>query len=99
MGLFGWSLPPGCHSLPGDGPTGPCPVCGQTVDDCLCLECPTCGSQGDVRCYREHGLIRTPEQIAAKAEADASAVAEAAAESEYLDRWAAEEAAANEHHA
>lgn len=34
---------------------GPCEICGKSVDDCICPECPTCGSQGDPKCYRERG--------------------------------------------
>ena len=27
MGIFGWSLPPGCHTLPGEEPEAPQPRC------------------------------------------------------------------------
>lgn len=50
MGIFGWSYPPGCHSVPGDGPEPPCGLCGKDVDTgknpCSCPECPTCGTCG-----------------------------------------------------
>jgi hypothetical protein len=34
---------------------GPCGICGKAVDDCICPECPTCGGQGDPKCYRDKG--------------------------------------------
>lgn len=33
--LFGWSLPPGCHSVPGDEPDPPCYVCGNEIGLCI----------------------------------------------------------------
>jgi len=33
-----------------------CQVCGVSVDDCDCPECPRCGSTGDPECYTVHGL-------------------------------------------
>jgi hypothetical protein len=54
MGIFGWSYPPGCSGPPDDD--YPCEVCGQFVDDCICPECPECGSFGDPLCYQKHGL-------------------------------------------
>lgn len=56
MGRFGWSLPPGCGQLPGEGPDGPCEVCGGNPDKsgeggCICPECPVCGDQGNPTCY------------------------------------------------
>ena len=74
--LFGWSYPPGCSGPPDDC-EGPCEVCGQWTDDCICPECPVCQSVGDPACYMvaggddRHGLDRTPEQIAGRAEYDA----------------------------
>lgn len=62
MTIFGWSLPPGCHTLPGEEPEGPCDVCGQDVDYCICPECSECGSVGDITCYIDHGLRRSEEQ-------------------------------------
>ena len=40
--------------------------------DCVCPECPTCGEIGDPACYAEdgHGLVRSPEQVAAREAAD-----------------------------
>jgi hypothetical protein len=63
MSLFGWSLPPGCHTLPGEEEY-PCEVCnGFPESDCICPECPECGGYGDPDCYKNHGLVKTPEQI------------------------------------
>ena len=33
------------------GSEGPCECCGNDPADCICPECPTCGAQGDSRCY------------------------------------------------
>ena len=54
-----------------------CEVCGRSVDadECICPECPECGASGDPKCYEDHGLIRTQEQINRRRETD-----------EYLDR-------------
>jgi hypothetical protein len=54
MSIFGWSLPPGCGELPGEGPDY-CGVCGREVearvDPCECIECPVCGEAGNPDCY------------------------------------------------
>lgn len=49
---------------------GPCIICGKSVVDCICPECPTCGSQGDPKCYREkdHPLRLSMPQIIANQE-------------------------------
>ena len=60
MGLFGWSYPPGCNSVPGDEPVF-CEVCG-LIDDCICPECPICHEQGNPKCYKEHGMIKNKAQ-------------------------------------
>lgn len=97
MSTFGWSLPAGCGRLPGEEDEPPCDVCGQFVDDCICPPCPVCGEQGNPDCYvgnrrgkKDHGLLRTPTQIAALEAAEARWEADNA---EY-DR--AEESAAEE---
>lgn len=59
--IFGWSYPPGCSGPP-DEYEGPCEVCGQHVDDCICPECEVCATYGDPDCYIKHGLRRTEEQ-------------------------------------
>lgn len=53
MANFGWSLPPGCGTLPGEEPTPPCDVCGGDVDGgtCICPECPVCHEAGNPDCY------------------------------------------------
>jgi len=88
MGMFGWDLPPGCthrHIDEAFGQEGPCEVCGQSVDDCICPECPTCGSVGDPYCYCDgpaldrtswltrrdsHGLVRSFAQVTLLAQAE-----------------------------
>ena len=72
--FFGWSLPPGCtHRMIEDQCSeGPCEVCGNHIDACICPECGVCGSVGDPKCYgfTAHGLERTPEQIESRRVAD-----------------------------
>lgn len=83
MGIFGWSLPPGCSSNDIDrafGDEGPCLCCGLAVDMCICPECPQCGTQGDPGCYVHHGLTPTPEQVAG-----VQAMNDAQAEQDRLD--------------
>jgi len=66
MGIFGWSLPPGCTQAHIDAAYGteqPCDVCGYDVDDCVCPECPTCGTQGAPECYVTHGMVRSQAQL------------------------------------
>jgi hypothetical protein len=85
--IFGWSYPPGCHSVPGDEPDAPCDLCGRFPDDCVCPECPTHG-HGDPVCYLPGacGLVRTPEQIAGATARDEQYRLEAAAD----EKWAKE---------
>jgi len=63
--IFGWDLPPGVTDsmLPGSEDF-PCDICGgfSNADECICPECPECGSYGDTLCYEKHGLVRTQEQ-------------------------------------
>lgn len=61
--MFGWDYPPGVNSVPGDEDEGPCEVCGNDVDNCICPECPECGTYGDPGCYLNHGLELTLEQV------------------------------------
>lgn len=94
MGIFGWSYPPGCSGPPDDY-EGPCDVCGNLVDNCVCPECPVCGDYGNPDCYEKHGLIPSLEQIEGRrlrdeierneAEADAAMVK---AEMEYWEEEA-----------
>ena len=51
MGIFGWSLPPGCGSLPGEEDDGPCEVCGRFIHICVCLPCKVCEETGNPSCY------------------------------------------------
>ena len=82
---FGWDLPPGCtHAMiEAQCAEYPCEVCGEYPDNCICPECPICGTNGDPECYKNHGMIRTPEQIKSLSEFLESARAEAQAEAEY----------------
>jgi hypothetical protein len=56
--IFGWSYPPGCSGPP-DQDEAPCDVCGQSIENCACPECPKCGAVGDPNCYDKHGLELT----------------------------------------
>ena len=42
---------------------GPCECCGKPVDDCICPECSVCGQYGNPKCYKEHGLKYSAEQV------------------------------------
>ena len=60
------NYPPGFNGIfPWDGPLV-CDVCGGDPegDDCICPECPVCGSAGEPGCYENHGLVRSEGQIA-----------------------------------
>lgn len=58
MGKFGWSLPPGVYTLPGEEPAI-CEICGRGLDgvsknpdyDCQCPECPECNEAGNLSCW------------------------------------------------
>jgi hypothetical protein len=82
MSIFGWSYPPGAANDPSapynqDG-SDACEVCGQSVDACICPECPVCECCGDPACYDQHGLVRSLAQVEGRAALDAAY--EAAAE-------------------
>ena len=62
MGLFGWDLPPGVSSLPGEYEDCTCLTCGKNVDYCDCPECVFCGNVGDPACYELHGMILSAAQ-------------------------------------
>lgn len=90
MGIFGWSLPPGCGKLPGEEEY-PCDLCGEFPDNCICPECPTCGSVGDVACYDPnsrhfHGMVRSQEQILTLAHNEALWEEDNRMETEYFSR-------------
>lgn len=55
------------RSVPHDD-EGPCDLCGNAVDNCKCPECRECGSVGDPRCYQEHGLPFTQQQLLSRCE-------------------------------
>jgi len=67
--VFGWSLPPGCRTLPGEEPVGPCETCGGDPegDSCVCPECHVCHLVGNTVCYDDHGLVYSAEQLAGQA--------------------------------
>lgn len=58
MGKFGYSLPPGCSTLPGEEQVT-CEVCGGDPEldcpdqpgSCICPECTRCGQFGNPHCY------------------------------------------------
>jgi len=58
MGIFGWSYPPGCSSVPGDEPDPPCALCGEDPDVCKCPECPECGEIGCVEHLENTELVQ-----------------------------------------
>lgn len=87
MSIFGWSLPPGCGTLPGEEDEAPCEVCGQFVDDCICPECPVCASHGDPECYTQHGMIRSADQVKGRAELDAEYQRQAEADKAESEYW------------
>ena len=92
MSKFGWSYPAGAANdpfAPYNQEEGPCEVCGQFVDDCLCPECGTCNVHGDPACYTEHGLTRTPEQIESLARAHAHWEEAVRAGEQMAAEWAA----------
>jgi len=91
MGIFGWSYPPGCSGPPDDGDEV-CQVCGKSEDNCLCPECPVCGTYGDPKCYTDHGMVKSQAQIEA-AEAYEKAMK---AQEDSLAAWAEEEKKAQE---
>ena len=64
--VFGWSLPPGVtyRMIDEQCGDGPCMVCGQDFDTCICPECPQCGGVGYPDCYANHGLTKSPLQVA-----------------------------------
>lgn len=57
---------------------GPCIICGKSVDDCICPECPSCGGHGDPKCYREknHPLRLSMAQVIAHQEYKIAAMKE-----------------------
>ena len=65
--IFGWSYPPGCSGPP-EVDEGPCAVCGNALDDCICPGCAVCGEIGSSRCYfagdDSHNMVRSAEQVA-----------------------------------
>jgi hypothetical protein len=69
MSKFGWSLPPGCGTLPGEEEVY-CEVCGKHEDKCICPECPVCGDTGNSNCYPDHMQL-SDEQIKSKEQEEA----------------------------
>lgn len=53
MSYEAWGEPPDAH----------CETCGNEVHSCICEECPVCHEAGNPKCYKEHGLVETEEQI------------------------------------
>ena len=81
MSIFGWSLPPGCTTLPGeDGAI--CEVCGQDELSCICPECPVCSEIGKLECYEQHGLVLSEAQRESWKRAEESWAAQARAEAD-----------------
>lgn len=96
MANFGWSYPAGCSGTPYDAPDPPCEVCMVDVDSCVCLECVTCHSQGDPKCYTEHGMKHTKLQLRYRAHARiAQLEEEIRTEKMFLEELDMEDAAAH----
>ena len=87
MGMFGWNLPAGCTTLPGEEPDPPCEVCGKDIDYCICPECPECGERGNPVCYEHHGMTRSEEQIESMQEAEAAWKAHERADAFDYEAW------------
>lgn len=87
--VFGWSLPPGVTTLPGEEPCPPCQCCGGDPEgeSCICPECPVCEVFGDPDCYREHGLTYTFSQLRGQAVMEWINQREAAAEEAYWQQF------------
>lgn len=87
--IFGWSYPPGVTGREPEitGDWGPCEVCCQDIDDCVCPECPICGRQGDPACYVDHGLRRTEDQKFLKEITERSWEEDARIQYEYEKRY------------
>jgi hypothetical protein len=54
MSKFGLSYPAGCNGPPDDHLDPGCEVCGVSVSNCECPECPVCGEQGNPDCLGKH---------------------------------------------
>lgn len=87
MTIFGWSLPPGISFNDIDPPEEPCLVCEQIENNCVCPECPECGTFGDTYCYDNHGLIRTDRQIDLLAKAEKEWEENSKQQSELTEDW------------
>lgn len=83
------NLPPGCTNRMIDEQAGvdlQCEVCGKFVDDCICPECPICGTFGLRECYTQHGLKLSVQQIESKAAADEAMKQAIEDENAYFDQ-------------
>lgn len=69
---------------------GTCDVCGLSVDDCICPECPVCGEYGDPRCYENHGLVLSDEQRQSKERVEREAAEEEKRMIADWERWASQ---------
>jgi len=68
--IFGWDLPPGCTHRQIEEQYGgdrPCPCCGILDFDCECSKCPVCEVVGDPKCYTEHGMKYSKQQLIGQA--------------------------------
>jgi hypothetical protein len=83
--VFGWSLPPGVRASDFDVVDGPCEMCGNFIDQCICPECPVCKAMGLNTCYRDHGLVQVPAQRAGRQMREAEEQREREAEARMID--------------
>lgn len=88
--VFGWDLPPGVTQRMIDeayGQEGPCDGCGESVDNCICPECPKCGEQGNPTCYTEHGLRYNKKQRMGQSKLKIASLRENIADEEQYLAW------------
>lgn len=90
MGKFGWSLPPGVSTLPGEE-SHPCETCGLGEDDCICPECPVCGESGNTYCYEKKHLTYNKKQLLGQAQMKLGDLESAVAEQQMYIDWLKEQ--------
>lgn len=94
----GFNLPPGVtiNDIERLFDEGPCEVCRNDVDSCLCPECPECHVAGNPKCYSKNHLVLSQEQKSNADRMEKRWAEDADAEAAYWRKIDADEAAANE---
>lgn len=79
------------------GEDSPCAICGLWPDDCVCPECPVCGTFGDSSCYSPstlHDCGRNHDQVMTDVQCLYNAFLLASTEEERrYDQWVDEQLA------